>query len=173
MKSHGMCILILVSFTVKNILDDASTYSVPQRVDAFALHLLTLPLHLSTVVLRCLVHCILQIFFFILPDSPLSIPSLHFYWVFQTPVFSVFPTKTLTLSDQNPLSISWCSLCRSPVPVSPTASRHQDFWFREVKTAAQCVAFFLSSFHFFLSPDTHCLRLSKRWMSLAPWKIFS
>lgn len=58
-----MCILILVSFTVKNILDDASTYSVPQRVDAFALHLLTLPLHLSTVVLRCLVHCILQIFF--------------------------------------------------------------------------------------------------------------
>lgn len=178
MKGHGMCVLILVSFTVKNILDDDSTSSVPQRVDAFALHFLTLPLDLSRVTLRCQVHCILQVHLhvsFMLPDSPLSIFSLHFYWAFQTPVFSVFPTKTLTLSYQNPLSISWCSLCRSPVPTSPTASRlcHLDFWCREVKTAAQCVAFFLSSFHFFLSPDTHCLRLSERWMSLAPWKIFS
>lgn len=49
------------AFTVENILNDASTYKVPQRVDAFAWHFLTLPPHLSTVVLRCQVHCIQQV----------------------------------------------------------------------------------------------------------------
>ena len=77
-----MCVLILVSFTVKNILHDDSTSSVPQRVDAFALHFLTLPLDLSRVALRSQVHYILQVHLhvsFMLPNSPLSILSLHFY----------------------------------------------------------------------------------------------